>query len=194
MKAYFDFGTHLCDGLRQMTQILGINETWDIHLFEPNPYTNTQGALVGYPYTVKLYKQAVWTENSKMNFFPQSMIDHRSQIIDTQEGKKRTIHLDGMGSSLEIARSCEPGLGVVQVEVPTISVINALEQTLADELFIKMDIEGAEYDVLNLLISHEISKKVKVAYVEWHKRDDGLMDQLQQEIKSKSPFQIYDWH
>jgi FkbM family methyltransferase len=194
MKAYFDFGSHNCDGLRQMTTILGITSDWDIHLFEPNPYTDTQGFLMGYPFTVKLYKQAVWSENKKMTFYPQSMIDHRSKIIDTPQGQVRTVHLDGMGSSLEVTDSCEPGLGNIKVEVEAICIIDALKQTVCDEIYIKMDIEGAEYEVLERLISDPISLKVKVAYIEWHSRKNQDMAEIRDRLKSKCSFTIYDWH
>ena len=48
-KAYFDFGAHHGDGLRQMTEILGVDGSWEIHLFNPihlwipvRPYTITR--------------------------------------------------------------------------------------------------------------------------------------------------------
>lgn len=193
-RAYFDFGCHLGDGLRQMTDILGIDSTWEIHLFEPNPFTNTAAALAGYPHPFHLTRAAVWSTTGNVEFFPQAMIDDRCPIISTPQGPVRQPIFDGMGSALTTVGSCEPGIGGVQVHVAAIGIGEALARTKCDEIYMKMDIEASEYDVLEALLPDPIANRVKLAYVEWHRTSDGLHEARKQAIKAKAPFPIHDWH
>jgi len=67
-RAYFDFNAHHGDGLRQMTEILGIDASWEIYLFEPNPFTDIIASLAGYPHPFKFVRAAVWTESGSVGW------------------------------------------------------------------------------------------------------------------------------
>jgi FkbM family methyltransferase len=193
-RAFFDFGSHLGDGLRQLTDILGIDSSWEIHLFEPNPFTDTVSALQGYPNPFHLSRSAVWSSSTELDFLPQAMIDNRCRKVITSQGLSRQPIFDGMGSAVATVGSCEPGLGGVRVRVPAIGIVEALERTSAEDIYIKMDIEASEYEVLDALLSDPIANRVRTAYVEWHRTSDGLFEARKQAIKAKSPFLIHDWH
>lgn len=193
-RAYFDFGAHLGDGLRQMTAILGIDSTWEIHLFEPNPYTDTVASLRGYPYPFRFTRAAVWSTSGALEFFPQAMIDERSPVVSTPHGLARQPIFDGMGSAVAGVGSCEPGLGRVQVRVEAVGIVDAIARTQCEDVYIKMDIEASEYDVLEALLDDPIAARVRLAYVEWHRTSDGRHEARKQDIKARAPFTLHDWH
>jgi FkbM family methyltransferase len=193
-KAYFDFGAHHGDGLRQMTPLLGIDAGWDIHLFEPNPFTDTEASLQGYPHPFAFSRAAVWRETGTITFLPQAMIDERSPVVIGSQGFVRQPIFDGQGSAIEAVGSCEPGLGHVRVEVPAVNIVDALGRTPCEHIYIKMDIEASEYDVLDALLTHPIARRVQAAYVEWHRTLDGRHEERRQRIVEAAPFRIHDWH
>lgn len=193
-KAYFDFGAHHGDGLRQMTEILGIDASWDIHLFEPNPHTDTQSSLADYPHPFHFYRAAIWSTSDTLEFFPQAMIDERSPVILGSQGFTRQPIFDGMGSAVAAAGSCEPGLGRVRVPVQAVGIVEALSRTRARDIYIKMDIEASEYEVLPALLADPIASLIREAYVEWHKTQDGQQAAKKKRLTAAAPFPIHDWH
>jgi len=193
-KAYFDFGAHHGDGLRQMTAILGIDETWEIHLFEPNPYTPTQASLRDYPHPFRFSRAAVWSSCGTVEFFPQAMIDHRSPVVLGPQGFVRQPIFDGMGSAVACAGSCEPGLGHVRIDVEAVGIVSVLSRTTCEDIYFKMDIEASEYDVLEALLKDPIATRVRLAYVEWHKTHSMDHELRKDRIKLAAPFPIHDWH
>lgn len=193
-RAYFDFGAHHGDGLRQMTDILGVDGSWDIHLYEPNPFTDTQAALRDYPHAFSLTRAAVWKSSGQIAFLPQAMIDERCAMVLGPQGFVRKPIFDGMGSAVDGVGSCEPGLGGVRVLVDAVSITDALERTSSHDIFFKMDIEASEYDVLDVLLAHPVAGRVRGAYVEWHRLQDGSQEARKAAIVAAAPFPIHDWH
>lgn len=41
MKYFLDIGTHYGEGLLEFSKILGLENGWIVHCYEPNPTTNT---------------------------------------------------------------------------------------------------------------------------------------------------------
>jgi len=193
-KAYFDFGAHHGAGLRQMTKILGIDASWDIHLFEPNPHTDTRASLADYPYPFHFYRAAIWSISGTIEFLPQAMIDERCPVVMSAQGYIRQPIFDGMGSAVAVAGSCEPGLGRVRVPVEAVGIAEALSRTSAREIYIKMDIEASEYEVLTALLRSPVASSVQEAYVEWHKTQDGQEAIKKERLTAAAPFPIHDWH
>lgn len=193
-RAYFDFGAHHGDGLRQMTEILGIDASWEIYLFEPNPFTDTIASLAGYPHPFQFVRAAIWTDSGSIEFLPQAMIDDRCPVVRTASGLTRQPLFDGMGSAVSAATSCEPGLGHMRVQVAAMSVADALAMSSCEDLYIKMDIEASEYEVLPALLQSPAASRVRHAYVEWHRTQDGQHDRRRAEISARAPFPITDWH
>jgi FkbM family methyltransferase len=193
-KVYFDFGAHHGDGLRQMTEILGVDGSWEIHLFEPNPFTDTRASLHDYPHPFSLTRAAIWKSSGQIAFLPQAMIDDRSPMVLGPQGFVRKPIFDGMGSAVEGVGSCEPGLGGVRVQVDAVGIADALERTSRDDIFFKMDIEASEYDVLDVLLDHPVAVRVRGAYVEWHRLHDGSHEARKARILAAAPFPITDWH
>jgi len=65
------------------------------------------------------------------------------------------------------------------------------------EIIVKMDIEGAEFRVMNSLISSGAIKRISKLYIEWHSYDYFLLRLAKIYIKTRLRFfsiQVNDWH
>jgi hypothetical protein len=78
----------------------------------------------------RLTRAAIWSTTSSVEFFPQTMIDHRCPTIATPQGTVRQPVFDGMGSAVTTVGICEPRLGRVQVQVAAIGICEARKQAI----------------------------------------------------------------
>ena len=58
------------------------------------------------------------------------------------------------------------------VEVEVVDIISFIEDLDRDVRIIKMDIEGAEWEVMNRLIDHPVLSRIDCIFVETHERID----------------------
>ncbi len=74
--------------------------------------------------------------------------------------------------------------GAPQVECIDIAalVIRLHESLSREEIILKIDAEGAEYDILRHLINKEADKFLELAWIEWHKPDRGRA-QIEKELQ-----------
>ena len=172
---FLDCGGHQGNSVRKFRSEFDPEGVWEIHSFEPNPsfrehYTNFANHT--------LHQAAVWTENGTISFF----LDDSS----------------GAGSSI-LRDKTTGGLAYDQpMTVDSIDLDLWIKENVApdDYVILKMDIEGAEYEVLEKLIGSESIKKVSEIYVEWHwgriggmtrKAHDQLLRRLERQIL------VQDW-
>lgn len=164
-KLFLDLGHHYGQGFREFQEKLGIDKTWECHTWEPNPYTrrnweNTldNGASLIYKNTlVQVHTEAVWDRETIA-----------VMKIEDNNGAR-----DGWGSTL-----ChnDPRLKFSEnVEVQCINFAAWLDrrQEYGAEwnIYIKMDIEGAEFEVLRKMLSIEgLLERVNCMWVEPHER------------------------
>lgn len=80
------------------------------------------------------------------------------------------------------------------MQVDVIGIADALARTKCEDIYVKMDIEASEYDVLEGLLADPIAARVRLAYVEWHRTAYGRHEIRKQSIVARSPFPIHDWH
>jgi hypothetical protein len=86
------------------------------------------------------------------------------QVFWMQRDGIADFHLDGFGSALVSSNSTEKGLGTFGVNVAVINLRNLLGLIPScGEYHIKIDIEGAEYD-----LDWESLPHGSHCYVEWH--------------------------
>jgi FkbM family methyltransferase len=195
-KFILDGGTHLGQGLREIMKIHPTDDSWEIHTWEANPYTYKE-------YTSK-------HKISKVNSYNQALSDHKGIIklnIETAAGKysKGQIAPIGQGSSvLELSKwKAGPHIGVFDecVRVPCIDFAYWIKKNCSKDDFIvlKLDIEGAEYQVLSHMIEEDVLDWIDELYIEWHARminDQDLLDQ-EAKIRSKileSDIKLFEWH
>lgn len=159
-KVFLDCGAHKFEGLREFIPILALDKTWVVHSFEANP-TITKNAKLNvdeeWKFEHYMHDCAVGARNGKIKFI--------SEYRDRDEG--------GMGSRL--ATNWHDGIydfgGGRPYEVDIINFPEWIRDTFNDddEVVIKLDVEGAEFEILPELIK-DIPKCLKVMWIEWHER------------------------
>ena len=178
MKVFLDCGTNLGQGLKEFHSKLNLinNPEWKIYCFEPNPSINLQ-KLFPQAANITYLQKAVWIENTLLEFRMQG---------------KSTENLNGLGSKLEVVdKKYNPGNCMFKIEqVQSIDLSEFILQLVKEdsnvEITIKMDIEGAEFEVLQHLIDSNTLKQVKEIYCECHGRFRfPLEDQKKPEIKKE---------
>ncbi len=87
-KIFLDFGTHKGEGLLQFFQNGEIDNSFEVHTFEPTPGLGTEEALEklklevnNFPQDIKFYNKAVWIKDGTISF--NNRMDVGSHIIET---------------------------------------------------------------------------------------------------------------
>lgn len=138
LKIFIDCGAH--KGL-VAKHFLENNPGYRAYLFEPNKALD-----VAYFKDRVLLHKAVWIRNTTLNLY----LDRNGRL----EGS--SVFADKKGG------------GVLSTPVPAIDFSQFLDLLAFDKCVVKMDIEGAEYAVLDHLIDTGSILKISDLYIEWH--------------------------
>lgn len=174
-NVYLDCGTNLCQGLRRISKNHNIDSEWNVYSFEANPITYNNIDKQKYPH-VTFVNKAVWIENCYM--------DLNTEIWPGEVKKDNTINLlnesvtdlaiggasNIMGDNFNYIYSDPKHVCKKSHNVECFDFSNFILKNLNKEDFIviKLDIEGAEYPVLEKMIKDDTLSYVNVLYVEWH--------------------------
>lgn len=131
----------------------------DVISFEPDPgaFSVLETAVAGLP-TVTLIHKAAGHQND-------TLMLHRSQKWSADSPAAHT-----KSSSLVNPNKAADDTNAVMVEV--IDIISFIEGLDRDIRIIKMDIEGAEWAIMNRLIDHPVLNRIDCIFVETHERID----------------------
>lgn len=164
-NVFLDLGTHYGQGMREFIQKFNMDESWIIHTFEANPVTFKV-------FTENYHKHTPWVISHN-----QAISDHNGEIkvnIETPPGEGET----GMGTSVIDLSEWNPWGGQLRENfkyhaiTPCVDlsefIINNFNKS--DNIIVKMDIEGAEYDTLEKMIETGAIDYVNFIAVEWHSR------------------------
>jgi FkbM family methyltransferase len=161
METVFDIGAN--SGL---FSLLAINKgAKKVYAFEPN-----QESLVNLKYLVKdlnveVIDKAVYTKDEDLTFY----IDPNNTTI----GSISADHIKNNGSSVE------------KITVPAISLKTFIEQNNIDKIsLLKMDIEGAEYDIIENL-EDEVFEKIDNFLIEFHNNTNEEVEKIIQQLIKK---------
>ncbi len=161
-KIYIDLGYHQGLSLARFRRDLDIDQTWQVHCFEPNPacfrYFDWHQTDVHYwPY-------AACTFTGNAPFFQEDWEKSQSG----SPVRMRRNHLDGWGSTL-MGNSSHKGLSepITVWAIDFAEFLNGLE---GEEIFVKMDIEGAEFPILRHLLAQRALARITRLWVEFHER------------------------
>lgn len=152
-KMFIDAGAHSGESislyLDKNPQLKGCN----VYLFEPNPqYAQELKELEGNKTYNIIYKpEAVWTKNEELSFF----------IAEDQWGDLGSTLLPEKREKLDLQHP---------LEVKAIDFAEFLQSncTSQDYVIVKLDIEGAEYQVIDHLIKTNSIRLIDEILVEWH--------------------------
>ncbi len=165
-RIFLDCGTHLCEGINEFIDMGIILPDTEIHTFEPNPECRVSERIKKFNHKIIHNDVAVWVEDGETEFKQEN---HKLNI-NSGSYTDGTSYLDGWASSIK-----NNGFDFTDyyetIIVKTIDFNKYIDQfNENDELYLKMDIEGSEYKVLeNLIKSKKISKFTKI-WVEFHDR------------------------
>lgn len=198
-KIFIDCGFHHGEGLRHFINTLKIGPDWLVMAFEPNPECHMQERLLKILHefpdlkTIDGYPMAVWIRNGTIAFRQENVFE--SESGSPVDGRSMR---DGWLSQLQ-----EIGADIHGLEAPIeVKCVNfsALIQAMAihsKEIYVKMDIEGAEFKVLRELLSDNTARFIKKMWVEFHERFvPGESHTTKRELiyKLSLQTQIIEWH
>jgi FkbM family methyltransferase len=175
-NVFLDLGTHYGQGLEHFMRQFNMDQTWTIHTFEANPIT--YGI-----YKTQYHQKTPWVEahNEAVTVYD-GVIELN---IETPPGEGDT----GQGTSIVDMDKWAPWDGTLRpnfqkvVEVRCIDLSRFIRENFSpsDNIIIKMDIEGAEYDILDKMIENNTLKEyVNFIAVEWHSRFFTNKDEMKQ--------------
>jgi FkbM family methyltransferase len=144
-----------------------------IDAYEPNDiYIPLWKAITEFYPEVRFWNNAVWIDNTNVMF--DKRIDKHAMGSTMMENK----HGYGMGT---------------KVPIPSIDILDILPAD--DEKFcLKIDAEGAEYDILERIIEAGKSHQIDRLYVEWHgEKMDGDYSERQEALTRHFGKRIKFW-
>lgn len=147
MKIFIDCG---CSDGRSILKYKEVFSDYDFYGFDILDIYNKEWKKLSEKHNIKFIKKAVWISDGIIKY-------------------SRTERIDGatiMGNKWNYDKNNEK-------EIESIDFSKWLEQFKDDEVVIKFDIEGAEEDVLEKIISDGNYQMIKRIYIEWHYRKIG---------------------
>ena len=155
-KVFIDGGHHLGEGLSEFKTMLGITNDWEIHIFEPNIHCNF--TEVGN--NIHFHRKAIWTKNGQEIFNCEHNEASNSPKLNSNS------NLDGWGSCLSILENTHSFEEQIQTE--TVDFSEFIKKFEGCEIYCKLDIEGAEFEVIRKLIKDGTISLINEIWVEWH--------------------------
>ena len=174
-KGLLDFGANELQGYKIFKEKYNIDESWEVHHYEPNP------ALIDFISNNndigQFHNKAVWDKNEQVRF-----------IVDSEITTWQGSHIDQGSKTFKERAKGEPKTITVQA-IDVFEILKQYDQS--DYIILKMDIETAEFQVLQRMIDTDQLKKINDIYVEFHCRMFGnkrseyrkWQDSLVREIK-----------
>jgi FkbM family methyltransferase len=164
-KYFIDCGAHCGESILMAKQRFG-EDTITIS-FEPVPYLAKQlKEIHKEDNSVYIQNSAVWIEDTTKKFFISDMYTDGSSLLTSLNNLKEDQY----------------------VEIPCFDFSSWLKNTFSqdDYIILKLDIEGAEYEVLNKMIEDKNMNLVNEFWGEWHdmKIEDDYTQQLAKKVYS----------
>jgi len=162
---HLDLGTHFGQGLREIIDTIKINQDWLIYSFESNPITfqefKNNGGHNQFPLlNINYINKAVGTKNANITV-----------NLETAENTKRP---NGMASTTIGLDEWSPWEGIYQNRFKETRIVECIdfsdfvEKLDSDSITCKMDIEGAEFDILEKMIQDNTINKIHKIWIEFH--------------------------
>ena len=163
-KCLLDIGTNTFGGYRKLKEILHIDDNWEKIFIEPNPehYENIKRTIVDIPNSIYL-EVAIAPENKEYELLTRD--DMKGDSAATIMG------MEFITNSIGSVNQAIPSYLAYKVQGMTLDSI--LQMVKSDEIYIKVDAEGIEYDLLENFPKQYLPK-IKKIYVEFHAHTDEM--------------------
>ncbi len=160
MNIFIDCGSNLGQGFDKISAEWKMDSTWNKYMFEPNQ--RCVNVLKSKYTDVTIFNKAIWNKNCRRKLMIEYCAQTRqwnggaSNVIDEAEYIKPFYLLDYKGDD--------------DVDCVDFSEFLSSTFTKDDNIVLKMDVEGAEFPVLDKMIADGTMLMVKYLYIEWHAR------------------------
>lgn len=151
--------------------------------------------VVGFELFPQTFEQL--TENLKLNPTLARLIQPsnfglggRSGFIEVPYLKKRRGSMGLFANTHSIA-SCETSLVNVEIKNATQAFLNAVKQFNQAPIVVKMDCEGAEYEILERWAADNILHCVSIIIIEWHRFNKNQDPQILVHLLINSGFAVF---
>ena len=196
---FLDFGANRLQGLLYFSEKLKIDSSWCIQSYEADP--SIYDAIKSPDYLGLLDKRRDFYKFQDFQIFNLA-VSNCNKIDEIKCVKQITLNQevktgDYGGSTLLKDNIWHPGHDNVVFEtskIETIDVNKIISNVVVSQgkdckIYIKCDIEGYEYDVLNKLLLSDHLENIKQIYVEWHSRFfSNQKEKKEEELILKSKF------
>jgi FkbM family methyltransferase len=191
---FLDCGTHFGQGLDYFIQNYNINESWHVETYEANPIT------------YEIHKP-----NRKYDY-----VQYKNLAVNNYDGEIE-INIEcpayphevdtGMASSIITRDKWNPQDGKLvfnkKTNIGCIDLSKYLKNNfdINDFIICKLDVEGAEYDILKQLILDKTIDYIDLLFVEFHcsyfhNKEEILQIELfiKETLKKSNKTKLYEWH
>jgi len=158
-RGFLDGGARHLEGLKYCAGELGIDSSWEVISYEPTPesFVIAQGERASLGFAVDLRNAALWREAGAIQLWTEA---------EDATGYGNTVMM-APGRSVD-GRDMRATHLVVADDVN--SVLGEFVRLGCTEVHVKLDIEGAEFEVLPRILSSPHLGLVRTLRVEWHER------------------------
>lgn len=191
-KVFLDCGTHELEGFEELYKRCGLDESWEVFCFEVVeeliPKIQEKTLFKTLP-NIEVINKAVWTEDGKM---PLTLDLQFDDMYDY--GGATNI----LGDNYLKPDYIKHELRKNAREVETLDFSKFVRENFSkeDQIIVKLDIEGAEYEVLDKMINEGTVDYVNAFFVEWHNHMlDKKYDEnyLRRQLAQRN-IPLYYWH
>lgn len=146
-KIFIDGGSHSGESIDKFKEVFPEAEEYKIYCFEPNP--KYRDVLL--KRNVTLFQSAIWINDGEINFYGTDAPGRKDVGCTVTEEKNDISHKN-------------------PITVPCIDFSSWIKDTFSkdDYIILKLDIEGAEYKVLDQMISSGAIEYIDYLYAEFH--------------------------
>lgn len=190
-KVFLDCGSNQGQGLHAIYSAREMDHSWEVYCFEimeeVSSLLKEKKLFKNHP-NMQLIEKAVWIEDGTVSM----TLDHEKGVDDF--GGATNI----LGDNWLKPDYLQHEIVKDAIEVESINFSKFLSDNFSSEdfLVVKLDIEGAEYEVLEKLIEDGTLDFINVLYVEWHNHlrvKIGNEPWLREQIASRG-IELHYWH
>lgn len=178
MQVFIDLGSHFGAIISKFIASKSYTKGCEIHAFEPNPVI-TENHFMRYPAGVIIHRKAAWIKDGSLDFY----INHDPRVqgssvcrdkITGDLDKKNPVKIECIDFGAWLLRSFKA----------------------FDEIILKMNIEGAEYELLPKMINDGSIGMIKKLYLRHHWQKIGfpksIDDKLMERLSVVPGLQVFD--
>lgn len=158
MKIFIDCGYYIGKALEYYAPLM--DETWKVYAFEPRMDLNVENTIKRFPFEVEWIPKAIWTDDGEVDF--------------RLAGRNDASHIDSMRASVD-----------KKVTVPCVDFSKFVRELPETTIICSMDIEGAEFPVLNKMLEEGTAQRIALLDIEFHHNILGKHNSISSELRRR---------